>query len=115
MPKKAVPGKQGDKQMPKQATPGKPRPKEDPLIEKRYEVVGPRKVAEKSKGEEVCLTLTEAAEKCLIDCGHVKPKSEKEEPEPKPALIKDSELAAADDRFKSASNKTGRPWPYDNA
>lgn len=99
--------------MPKQATPGKPRPKEDSPVEKCYEVTGPRKIAGKSKGETVCLTLTKAAEKCLVDCGHIKPKSEKEKPEPNPAL-KDSELAA-DYRSKSASNKTGRPWPYDNA
>jgi hypothetical protein len=47
-------------------------PREEPA-ERDYEVIGPKTVGGKTRGERVTLALTHAQERALIEAGHVKP------------------------------------------
>lgn len=44
---------------------------------REYEVIGPKVVGGKIKGERVTLALTRAQERALIEAGHVKPAIER--------------------------------------
>lgn len=63
--------------LPIQDRPADPSPgrsllsREEPT-DREYVVIGPREVGGKSKGEQVTLCLTDAAERALIEAGHVK-------------------------------------------
>lgn len=48
--------------------------------ERNYEVIGPKAVGGKTKGERVTLALTDAQERALIEAGHVKPAPEMDRP-----------------------------------
>lgn len=51
---------------------GRSLPAREEPTDRLYEVIGPREVGGKSKGEQVTLCLTDAAEHALIEAGHVK-------------------------------------------
>lgn len=45
--------------------------------ERNYEVIGPKAVGGKTRGERVTLALTDAQERALIEGGHVRPASDR--------------------------------------
>ncbi|WP_055563605.1 hypothetical protein [Streptomyces atriruber] len=54
-----------------------PREEQTP---REFEVIGPKVVGGKTKGERVTLALTDAQERDLIEAGHVKPAPEMNRP-----------------------------------
>ncbi|MGW6790058.1 hypothetical protein [Streptomyces chartreusis] len=62
------------------APPGRQPERPEEARDRTYVVVGPREVGGKTKGEEVTLCLTDAAEAALIEAGHVEPVKEAPQP-----------------------------------
>lgn len=65
---------------PADPVPGRSLPAREEPTDRTYEVIGPREVGGKSKGEQVILCLTDAAEQALIEAGHVEPIKETARP-----------------------------------
>lgn len=64
----------------RQAPPGRQPERPEEPRDRTYVVVGPREVGGKTKGEEVTLCLTDAAEAALIEAGHIEPVKEVPQP-----------------------------------
>jgi hypothetical protein len=74
----------------RQAPPGRQPDGPEQPRDRTYLVVGPREVGGKRTGEQVTLSLTDAAEAALIEAGHVEPVKEEPKAKGEPATRKAS-------------------------